>query len=548
VKNREAIRLALIGCLSFGAACGGTTTPPPQPPDQPEPPAPTTEDTVFTYDGKAMDGLVFPAQAIGLPGMWKIQPAKKTSLAAQRKIAAKPGAAVADLQVLAGLAWQESDKVDDKARAEKDPAKQAKLQEQVKALRTEARDALVKAYEAAGEGKADEITLKLRSVAELTLGNTDGAAKMYGEIIARFGKDGAINARTWLAQIDLQAGKLADAAKAVEGWTVKPDMDPMAAYVLGWVKFRQRDYATARAAIAVAAAGWKTATKKVVLNDVVLFNARAGAPFAEAEKTITDLAAGDIGNRYAMIYNLARGYDFAGYWDLAAAAIEFMLAGKAIDPLPPRDQVMLRAELAYHYYRLGDPAKTAELAKEAYNKLAGCGEDCAKDSKSILAGIMSYATTMHTNYANSLDERYYAPAKDLYDFYLGIETAPDLEVLRGYRARLEDTRNNADPKAGKHNKEEMLKQLELKYNAVKACYESVLQGEPTLAGDVTLKVIVKDDGSVEGSETEPAKGMQGLPAVSGCLEQRAKGWRFPGRTVKGNTTLVQKFQFSPSSK
>ena len=536
--------------LSLTLACGGGQKPAPNGPDEP-PPATVGEDLVFEYPDEAMEGALFFPQALGVPGMWKIQPAKKTTLAAQRKVIAKAKASAVDLQVFAGLAWQESDKVLDKARAaqdKKDAAGAAKLEAQAKTLRTEARDALRRANEAS-KGQADEITLKLLAVAEITLGDPDAAAKVYGEIVQRFpGDDGAVNARTWLAHIHLMAGRTAEAAKAVDGWTVKPELDAMAAYVLAWVKYRERDYATARAAIGHAAKVWKIANRKVVVSDAVLINARAGAPFAEVDGLFAELAGADGDARFSLIVNLAKSYDSAGYWEQAIAADEALVAGKA-RPLQPVEEVLLRADLAYLQFRLAEPGKTADLAKESHAKLVACGDPCTKDprTKNIVESIRAYAMTMHTLYAHSLDERYYAPASGLYQYYLAMPGAPDVEVVRGYANRLEETRKNADPKAGKHDKEEMLKQFRLKYAAVKACYESLLQGEPTLAGEVKLGVIIKADGSVEGVETTPPKGMQGLAAVGGCLDERARTWKFPGRTVAGKTSVNQKFSFKPAT-
>jgi hypothetical protein len=532
-------RVASVTLISLLLACGSTQKPPPGDGDGdgPDPTGPSGEDQAFNkYPAETMEGIVFVPQALGIPGMWNVTPQKKTTLAASRKLIAKQDASIVDLQVFAGLAWAESNKA-------------GKKEADVKQLRTEARDALRRAWAAAKGEPGDEITLKLLSVAEMTLGDTDAGAKAYALIIEKFpGEDKALNARTWLANIHLLAGRNAEAATLVEGWTVDAKLDPMAAYVLGWVKFRQRDYATARAAIAHAAKVWNTANRKVVGGDVILFNARAGAPFGEVDAMFKDLAAGDAESHFSLDYSLMKGYDLAGHFDQAIAAAEGLLAGKA-KPLQPIEEVVLRADLAYLYFRTGDPGKTAELAKGSHDKLVACGEACTKDprTKQIVEGIKAYATSMHTLYAHSLDERYYTPAKALYDYYMGIAGAPDIEVLRGYLTRLEETHKNADPKAGRHDEGEMGKQLKLKFNAVKACYESVLQWEPTLAGDVKLGLVIKEDGSVTSAPVEPPKGQQGMAAVAGCLQDRALKWKFPGRTVAGQTGLEQKFSFKPAA-
>src|SRR3990170_8447464 len=114
-----AARVPATLLLSLALACGGGQQPQPNGPDVPTPP-PTGEDQVFEYPDEAMEGAQFVPQALGVPGMWKIQPAKKTTLAAQRKVVAKPNASAVDQQVFAGLAWQESDKLLEKARAAED--------------------------------------------------------------------------------------------------------------------------------------------------------------------------------------------------------------------------------------------------------------------------------------------------------------------------------------------------------------------------------------------------------------------------------------------
>ena len=543
----EDLFAALVAASLTVAGCGGGQVEKPPVPDNPTaPPAPATQDEVFKYEPAAVQGMRFEPQALGLPGMWKISIPKRASLKKQRRIAAKAKASVPDLQILAGLAWQESRAVAAKARKEPDDAKKATLDEQVTALRTEVRDALRKAYEKAGEGKADEVTLKLLSVADLTLGDQDAAAKDYAEIAQRFAAEGATNAKIWLTNIYLQQNKLADAAKVVEGWKPEAPMDPMGAYVLGWVRFRQRNYAEATPAIVYAAKGWKSATgKRVVQNDTLLFLSRAGTPVDQAAPVVTAMIGDDKGEQYKALYNLSKGYEFSGYEDLAAGTLKMLLEGK-VQPVPARDQVIFRAELAYDSLKIGDPAGCADAAIAAHQKLAECGDACKQDAANMTNAIKTYATLLHTLYAHSLDETYYTAAKKLYDYYLAIPDQQDTDVLKGYASRLEDTKANADPSKGKLDKDETAKLLGLRRNAGKACYESVLGTEPDLAGTVTLTVQVADTGEVKGAVSDPAKGAEGLAAVGGCLVDRAKAWRFPGRTLKGVTALVQPFNLSPA--
>lgn len=540
-----------VSAIAVGAiACGGSQAEKPPVPDTPDTTQePATHDEKFDYEVEKVDGMRFFPEALGLPGMWKISVPKKANLKKQRKLADAKDPSVADLQVLAALAWQESDDVQAKARKEPDKDKKAKLDAEVTALRTEARNALRKAYTAAGEGKADEVTLKLLSVAEMTLGDEAAAAKAYAEIAERFpGDGGATNAKIWLAHLHLKNDRLADAAKVVQGWKLAEGLDPMAAYVMGWVAFRKRDYATARDAIVFAAKNWKSNTgRRAVSNDLLLSLARGGTPVDQAQAAILEVVGPDNKNEaYLLMYNLSKGYRFAGYESLASDTLAKLVSGEILAEVPDRDKVLFGAERAYDELKVGNAAATAAAAMAAHQRLEACADKCAADAANVTKALQTYATILHTLYAHSFDPTYYDAAKKLYDYYLAIPGAPDVEVIKGYASRLDDTKANADLTQGKLNKEETGKLVKLRVSAARACYESVLQAEPALAGNLTLTLNIDHRGEVIAAETDPANGMAGLAAVGACLQERAKAWRFPARTLEGTTALVQPFSFSPA--
>ena len=258
-----------------------------------EKPAEATKDLIFEYEAEAVQGQRFEPNALGIPGMWKITTPRRATLKKQRAIAAKKSAKVADLQVLAALAWAESSSQLALARKPGNEGKKAKYEANATALRTEARDALRRAYAKAGEGKADEVTLKLLSVAEITLGDQDAAIKAYTEIANRFPAQGASNASIWLAHLYLKAGKLGDAGRVVDGWKLGEGFNPMGAYVWAWTKYRQRNYGEAVHGMSFAATHWKSnAGRRAVLNELVLFLGRSGKPASEAKQVIT-AALGD---------------------------------------------------------------------------------------------------------------------------------------------------------------------------------------------------------------------------------------------------------------
>lgn len=542
----------ILVCALLGAAvaCGGgqKTEPTPVGGDGDEPPAEPTKDLIFKYDVESIEGRRFEPNALGIPGMWKISTPKRATLKKQRGIAGKQSAKVADLQVLAALAWTESSDKLAAARKEPSDTKKAKLEAEAQKLREEARDALRRAYTKAGEGKADEVTLKLLSVAEITLGDEAASAKAYAEIAQRFPAEGATNAKIWLTHLHLKSNKLAEAAKVVSGWKLAEGFNPMAAYVMAWVKYRQRDFAGAVKAMAFAAANWKSnAGGDSVMNELLLFLGNAGTPVAEGKAAVL-AGLGDKADAegYGYVYKLSKAYEFYGYPGHARDTLMSLLAGEVKAEVSPRDQVVFRAEAAYDALKVGDPAGTAKAAIDAHKKLAECGEPCAKTAPNIASALRTYATLLHTLYAHSMDEAYYAPAKEMYDYYLAIPDAPDLAQIKDYASRLADTKANAAAGQGVHDQGETQKLVKLRTPLVKACYEAVLQSEPALAGEVTLTINIDHTGAVTGAETVPPKGQAGLAAVAGCLDERSRSWKFPGRTLKGVTAVVQPFKFTPA--
>lgn len=542
-------QILLVAVSAMAVACGGGTPAPttPDPGTTDEPVPEPTKDLIFEYEAETLQGMRFKPQALGVPGMWKISTPKRATLKKQRKIAAKKKATASDMQVLAALAWSEASTKLAAARKEPDAGKKTKLESEAQALREEARTALRKAYTNAGEGKADEVTLKLLSVAEITLGDTEAATKAYTEIVSRFPGEPASNPHIWLAHLHLQADRLSEAAAVSKDWQLAPETNPMAAYVWAWIKFRQRDFPAAVKGISFAATNWRSkAGRRAVSNDLLLFLSRAGTPVAESQKIIVGLLGeSNKADHYRWMYNLSKGYEFSGYPGLAGETLNLLLGG-TVSEVSPRDQVVFRAEAAYDALKAGNPGATGELAITAHKKLADCGEACQTAAANVTTALQTYATLLHTLYAHSMDEAYYTPAKAMYDYYLAIPNAPNAAQIKDYASRLADTKANATAGQGVHDKGETQKLVKLRLNSVKACYESVLQSEPALAGQVKLTLNIDPTGAVTGAETEPAKGAEGLAAVAGCIDARARTWKFPGRTLKGTTAVVQPFNLSPA--
>ena len=75
---------------------------------------------------------------------------------------------------------------------------------------------------------------------------------------------------------------------------------------------------------------------------------------------------------------------------------------------------------------------------------------------------------------------------------------------------------------------------------VRACYESGLQGNPGLQGQVSMNFTIAGDGSVASAKV--AKSSLGSPPVEGCIETKLLNWKFPkpvgGVNVKVNYPFV----------
>ncbi len=531
---------AIAAILAPLTACGGGSTKPSVTDPTPAaatPEVPKTRDLVFNkYPEVPLQGMVFKPQALGRPSLGiRVSPKRKTSLKkARKKVAKSKKLKENDVLILATMLW-------DAARKQKDAAKS-------KALREEARAALSKLHDAAA-GKSTINNLIMLSGATLYLGDEAAAAKLYEDMVARFADNAfvKIDARTWLTYLYLKAGRNAEAAKVVDGWTSASEgMTHLSRYVLAWVQFRKGDNKAAAATLADAANVWKGGYKNALQEELTLFLARAGTPLAEADKLLGDLVGGDKVLRFKALYRLHDHYRHAGYLDLAIETLR-MVATKVLDQVPEKTLVAFNFKLAEYEFGANRPGKAATAVTAAFDGLSRCDKCTDSEKENVAKGIASLGTTFHNVYAHTLDDNYYAPALALYDLYLKIPGRPDADRFKSHKHNLEQTKAQAQVEQGKHDGKVMWKMLRMRHQAAVACYERVLQGKSDLAGPVKLTIMVESDGKVVGAATEPAKGLEGMSAVAGCIEERAKGWSFAGRSQKGKTSLVVSYSFSPKA-
>ena len=80
------------------------------------------------------------------------------------------------------------------------------------------------------------------------------------------------------------------------------------------------------------------------------------------------------------------------------------------------------------------------------------------------------------------------------------------------------------------------------WNEIKYCYEKVLQKDPNLQGKVAVNFVIDGSGSVaEAMATEDSVGSSG--AVSGCMTQRIRRWKFPEPKGGGQVIVTYPWVF-----
>jgi hypothetical protein len=244
------------------------------------------------------------------------------------------------------------------------------------------------------------------------------------------------------------------------------------------------------------------------------------------------------------MFKLSESYKYAGNYDAAARALDVIVDEVVKGEMPADDLVGFRYRQADYAFRLDRPGEAADRAIQAQKALAACGEKCpAATSQAVMERILKLAQFSHTVYAKSLDGAHYDAAAALYAHYIALPGRPDTEAARGYLSSLQETRASADPAAGQHDQDVLLNYFWARRETVAACYEAALLTQPALDGSLELTIEIDARGEVSGATSKPAAGAEGMPAVAGCVVERARKWKFPSRTVPGKTTLTAPLAF-----
>jgi hypothetical protein len=525
--------------LVLAAACGGTpkTITTPEGSGSGSEKQPTTTDLTIELDPVSIRGLVFTPEALGRPPMLLVEEKKKQGLDKDRQDYAK----AKDLeerkvtgQVLATALYQE-------AKKQKDAAKEKAMRDEARRTLTEVRAAAMSA------GGAGEVTLGMLAVLDMIDGDYAAAADVYAELVKRFpDTDRALDNKTWLALAQLRLDKNADALATVAGLQPDPAHAELA-YVIAWAKWRAGDSAGTVAAITAAAQGWKGEPgKPMLVRDLLILLGRGGAPTDQAIKTVTAFYAGKPS--VTALYSLDNAYAFAGRWADAVAILDAIIAAMP-DQIAKNDLPKFRTQQAQYSVRLLAADKVAAYEKQAVEAYAACGAKCTAaeldDGYKALRGL---AITFHSLYATSMDDRFYAPAKELYELYDGLPGRADTDEMKKHEADLELAKKQAKPGTGTHDKSIIGPLLAQQHaQEIQACYEAALSSDPTVSGVLTLTVDFDADGKVAGANSNPPAGKDGLARVGGCASDAARAWLLPSRTMPGKTIVTAKFELAPSA-
>ncbi|MCX5747414.1 MAG: AgmX/PglI C-terminal domain-containing protein [Proteobacteria bacterium] len=507
-------------------------------------------DNAIEVPAYELKGVMFEPGALSRPGMPTTIPKGKPNLDKQRKLYASqkdPVLKQAYGAQLASMLYLEFKTEDGKAKtdAEHEDAKKKWL--------TEARQVLRDAATAAGEGKVDDLTLRMLGSYELLFDDYAGSEKAWSALVNKDpnGKEAAYN-RAWWALSLLWQYKNAEALAVVKDQPLA-DKQPELAYAMAWARWRTGDEAGAWKALNVAAGAkaWTDQpTHDALERDILVFAGRTNTTFEAALPEVTAFAGKAKPLLYPMLAKLGlSSYGFAGRWAEGVKALEKALE-TAGDTVPPNDRVVIRYVEADYTVRLDAPVETAKFAKQAIEAIAACGTKCKDQEKQdYVTNIYGIGRLFHLLYATSNDVRYYGPAHDLYELTIPLLMDPARRAeAQKDAAALELTLKNTKVGTGKHDTQAIGVLLARHNQEAQACYETSLAMNPKLGGSVVVTLESDQTGVIKGVATEPKAGLADLSAVAGCIGEHAKTWKLPTRGQPGSTRIKLTYALSAAKK
>ena len=541
------VTLALTGCPGPDSGGGGTT--PGGGSGSAGAKTAVAGDVSFDIPAIEIKGVTFEPDALSRPGMPTTEPKGKPSLDKQRKTfagAKDPVFKQVYAAQLATMLYLEFKKDNEKAKtdAERDEAKKKWL--------TEARQVLRDGATAAGEGKVDELTLRMLGTYELLFDDYAGSEKVWAAMVNKEPNDKETPyRRAWWALSLLWQNKNTEALAVVKDQAVS-DKQPELAYATAWARWRTGDEAGAWTAMITAATA-KTWTDvpntEAMQRNVVVFAARTNLGLDAAVAPLTTVFGKAKAQQYAMFGKLFQSYGFAGRWADGVSAIEkaFEAGG---DTVPGDDKVVLRFTEADYTVRLDTPEVAAKYGKLAVDAIAACGAKCPETMKQdYISGTYGMGRLFHLLYATSNDVRYYQPAHDIYAVTVSsiMDTTRRAEAQKDQVA-LELTLKNTKVGTGRHEPQAIGVLLNRHDQEVQACYEAALGANPKLGGSLTMNLESDATGAIKGVATEPKAGLADMSAVAGCVGEHAKTWKLPKRGQPGSTRIKLTYTMSPAKK
>lgn len=521
---------ASVALLASLAACGAPQTSTPPPNGGPTPTGPTAPAGDVTVDIPKVElrGGVYKPEALGLPLMPFAEPKRKTTLDKARQELAKAKEQEekeARAQILATMLFRAS-------RTE--PADKAK------ALLEEARNGLRSSVTGATQ-TPDANTLRMLGAYEYLVGDVVGSAEAWGKLATAYPQDKEVDYfRTWWAYCLLQAGKNAEAAEVLKA--VVPSVKaPELAYVTAWSRFRAGDNPGAWQAMRAATIGWPDKTRATELErDMILFGARTGAAVPEIQLVAKAFVGKEPSLQYQLLYGISQALTASGRYPDAVAMMDAALtAGGTM--VAPQDPPKLRFQQSELTLRFDDPITGARFGKQAVSALDTCGAACT-DRADVLAAVLRVATFFHSIFGTSHDQRYYSPARELYDAVLAASDATRKPEVQKLIEQIDKTRKAIRPGGGVHDKDLVAALLRLHDQEVLACYENVMvkQGG-SFEGALSLVLEFDVSGAVTGATSTPPAGESEVAAVAKCSTERAKQWRLPARGKPGVSRVTMNY-------
>jgi hypothetical protein len=312
------------------------------------------------------------------------------------------------------------------------------------------------------------------------------------------------------------------------------DKTPELAYVTAWAKFRANDGAGAWQAIVTASKGWGSLPSRDALDfELYLFAGRTGTTLNDAITQLTPLFGKGPDVQQDVLSKLAlTSYKFTGRWADGIAALDKTIA---IGATSPAMQVKFaQAMPAWRYQqvdfalRLDDPAQVEKYAKLTTDALAACASNCApKDVQGYDMNLAGVTTLLFVWYATAHDDRFYQPAKDLFQLLIPLVNSEPVFVKQS--TDLEQFHMNfmKKPNEGAHAKDQMARLLELHNQEIQTCYELALAANPKLGGTLVMNLESDQTGEMKGVSTDPKAGISDMSAVAACAIEHAKTWRLP---------------------